>query len=59
MSNRRKKITVVGGYFVGVPVKLGKEGVEEVIEIRLLPGEKAAFDASVDAVRRLVRNLPF
>lgn len=48
----------VGGYFVGVPAKLGKEGVEEVIEIKLLPDEKSAFDASVEAVRKLVKNLP-
>jgi len=48
----------VGGYFVGVPVKLGKEGVEQVIEIKLLPDEKAAFDKSVEAVRTLVKNLP-
>lgn len=48
----------VGGYFVGVPVKLGKNGVEEVIEIRLLPEEKAAFDKSAAAVRELVKNLP-
>lgn len=48
----------VGGYFVGVPVKLGKDGVEQVIEIKLLPDEKAAFDKSVEAVRNLVKNLP-
>lgn len=48
----------VGGYYVGVPVKLGKNGVEEVIEIKLLSDEKAAFDKSVEAVRELVKNLP-
>jgi len=48
----------VGGYFVGVPVKLGKDGVEQVIEIKLLPEEKAGFDSSVEAVRQLVKNLP-
>jgi malate dehydrogenase len=48
----------VGGYFVGVPVKIGKKGVEQVIEIKLLPDEKAAFDKSVAAVRELVKNLP-
>ena len=48
----------VGGYYVGVPVKLGKNGVEEVIEIKLLADEKAAFDKSVEAVRELVKNLP-
>ena len=47
----------VGGYFVGVPVILGKDGVEKVIEIKLLPDEKAAFDKSVEAVRGLVKNL--
>ncbi len=48
----------VGGYFVGVPAKLGKNGVEEVIEIKMLPEEKADFDQSVAAVRKLVENLP-
>jgi malate dehydrogenase len=48
----------VGGYFVGVPVKIGKNGVEQVVEIKLLPDEKAAFDKSVAAVRELVKNLP-
>jgi malate dehydrogenase len=44
----------VKGYFVGVPVKLGAGGVEKVIEIELLPEEKAALQKSVDAVRELV-----
>ena len=48
----------VGGYFVGVPVKLGKNGVEQVIEIKLMPDEKVAFDKSVEAVRQLVKTLP-
>ncbi len=48
----------VGGYFVGVPVKLGAGGVEQVIEIKLLPDEKAAFDRSTQEVRNLVKNLP-
>jgi len=44
----------VGGYFVGVPVVLGKEGVERVVEIELTAQEKADFQKSVDAVRELV-----
>ncbi len=48
----------VGGYYVGVPAKLGKNGVEKVIEIKLTPEEKAAFSKSVDAVRGLVKALP-
>ncbi len=47
----------VGGYFVGVPVKLGGEGVEEIIEIELLPEEKEAFGRSVDAVKNLVKKI--
>ncbi|MFP4034991.1 MAG: malate dehydrogenase [Desulfovermiculus sp.] len=47
----------VGGYFVGVPVKLGANGVEQVIEISLLPEEKAAFEKSVQAVKGLVQKI--
>lgn len=42
--------------FMGVPVKLGANGVEEVIEITLLDEEKAALDKSADAVKEL-KNL--
>jgi len=44
----------VSGLFVGVPVKLGARGVEEIIQIRLTPEEKAALDKSAAAVRELV-----
>jgi len=47
----------VGGYFVGVPVLLGAGGVEKVVEIKMTPEEKAAFDRSVQAVRDLVKEL--
>jgi malate dehydrogenase len=39
--------------FMGVPVKLGTNGIEEVIEITLLDEEKAALDKSADAVKEL------
>ncbi|MBI2205400.1 MAG: malate dehydrogenase [Candidatus Rokubacteria bacterium] len=45
------------GLYVGVPVKLGRKGVEEIIEIKLLPDEQAAFDKSAGAVRELVEKL--
>jgi malate dehydrogenase len=45
------------GLYVGVPVKLGRGGVEEIIEITLTPGEQAAFDKSAAAVRELVEKL--
>ena len=44
----------VGGYFVGVPVILGGGGVEKIVELSLLPDEKAALNKSIDAVRELV-----
>ena len=47
----------VKGLYVGVPVKLGRRGVEQVIEITLTPEERAAFQKSVDAVRELVDKL--
>jgi len=39
--------------FIGVPVKLGAGGVEEVIEIKLTEAEKAALDKSAAAVEEL------
>ncbi len=44
----------IQGLYVGVPVKLGAKGVEQVIEIKLTPEEKAALDRSASAVRELV-----
>jgi malate dehydrogenase len=43
----------VHGYYVGVPAVLGAGGVERIVEIELDPGEQAAFDASVEAVKTL------
>ena len=47
----------VKGLYVGVPVKLGRGGAEQVIEIRLTPDEDAAFKKSVASVRELVEKL--
>jgi malate dehydrogenase len=43
----------VDGYYVGVPVVIGAGGVERIVEIALDPEERAAFDASVAAVKSL------
>ena len=40
--------------FVGVPVKLGARGVEEIIQIKLTPDEDAALKKSAAAVKELV-----
>jgi len=47
----------ISGLFIGVPVKLGRTGVEEVIQIKLLPEEQKALNASAQAVRELVEVL--
>jgi len=39
--------------FIGVPVKLGARGVEQVIEIKLTPEENAALQKSAAAVQEL------
>ena len=39
--------------FVGVPVKLGARGVEQIIEVTLTPEEDAAFKKSAAAVKEL------
>lgn len=44
----------IRGLFVGVPVKLGARGIEEIIQIKLTPEEQAALQKSADAVKELV-----
>jgi malate dehydrogenase len=39
--------------FIGVPVKLGADGVEDIIEIELTPEEKTKLDHSAAAVQEL------
>ncbi|MBL0209775.1 MAG: malate dehydrogenase [Holophagaceae bacterium] len=43
--------------FLGVLAKLGKDGVEQVIELELLPEEQANLDKSIAAVKELVTLL--
>ncbi|MDE2964070.1 MAG: malate dehydrogenase [Acidobacteriota bacterium] len=44
----------VDGLFVGVPVKLGRNGIEEIVQIDLRPEEDAALKKSAAAVKELV-----
>ena len=44
----------IHGLFVGVPVKLGAKGIEQIIEIKLTPEEQTALDKSAGEVRDLV-----
>lgn len=47
----------VGGYFVGVPIILGRNGVEKIIELKLNDEETADFRNSVAAVKELVDKI--
>jgi malate dehydrogenase len=47
----------VGGCFVGVPVIVGAEGVEKVIELDLDEKEKKDFAVSVEHIKELVRKV--
>lgn len=61
--NDRRKVLPTAAYlngqygvkdlYVGVPVIIGANGVEEIVEIEFAPEEKTLFDASVQAVREL------
>ncbi len=43
--------------YVGVPVIIGADGVERIVELPLGDKEKAMFDTSVDAVRGLMADV--
>jgi malate dehydrogenase len=44
----------INNLFVGVPVKLGRNGVEQIIEISLTAEERAALQKSAGAVQELI-----
>ena len=45
------------GIYVGVPVVIGKNGVEKIVEIELTKEEKDNFTSSVNAVKELVKSI--
>jgi len=44
----------IKGLFVGVPVKLGAKGVEQIIQLELTDAEQAALQKSADSVKELI-----
>ena len=44
----------IDGLYMGVPVKLGAGGIEEIVELDLTADEQTALQASADAVREVV-----
>lgn len=47
----------VHGLFIGVPVRLGRKGAEEIVELNLSEQEKEAFNKSVEHVKSLVEKV--
>ena len=50
---------VFDGLYVGVPIILGGDGVEKIIEIELTDDEMAELQKSVEDIRENVQKLPF
>lgn len=44
--------------YAGVPVQLGRVGMEKIVEIALTDEERSAFHASADSVRELIEMIP-
>ena len=42
---------------ISVPVKLGKDGIEQIIELELTAGEKSALASAAQSVRELVKTM--
>jgi len=47
----------ITGVYAGVPIRLGPEGVKEIIELKLTEAEKSAFIKSAEAVRELIEKV--
>jgi malate dehydrogenase len=47
----------IHGLYVGVPVKLGRRGIEQIVQITLTADERAALNRSAAAVRELTDKL--
>jgi len=47
----------INNLFIGVPVKLGAGGMEQIIEIELTEEEREALGSSAGAVQKLVEDM--
>lgn len=47
----------IEGIFVGVPVKLGADGIEEILQLKLTEEESNALKSSADAVKEILSKL--
>jgi malate dehydrogenase len=44
----------IDGLYMGVPVKLGARGIEQIVELELSEDERAALEQSAESVREVV-----
>lgn len=49
----------MSGLYLGVPCKLGRRGLEQIVEVELNDSEKAALENSANAVREPMATLKF
>ncbi|MPZ23573.1 MAG: malate dehydrogenase [Dehalococcoidia bacterium] len=47
----------IDGLYVGVPVKLGAKGIEQILEVKLNKEERQMFEKSANAVKGLVDDM--
>ncbi|QKX01819.1 malate dehydrogenase [Wolbachia endosymbiont of Cruorifilaria tuberocauda] len=47
----------VENLFIGVPIIIGKSGIEKILEVKMNSDERIMFDKSVDAVKELMKSL--
>ena len=46
----------VDGYFIGVPTVIGKNGIEKILDFKLLADEKAELDKTLEAVKKTIKE---
>ena len=44
----------INGYFIGVPTVIGKNGIEKILDFKLLESEKTELNKTLDAVKKTV-----
>ena len=47
----------INGFFIGVPVQIGKGGVEKIFEVELDADERAMLGKSFESVRKTVESI--
>ena len=46
----------IDGYFIGVPTVIGSNGIEKIVEFKLLNDERAELQNTLDAVKKTVEE---